>query len=49
MPGKSSYAVVEGSTDPAGEARVAATVGVCPEIEPRLGMLTEIVASTSVS
>ncbi|BAS11323.1 hypothetical protein AHiyo4_47450 [Arthrobacter sp. Hiyo4] len=28
VPGKSSYAVVVGYTDPAGEARVAATVGV---------------------
>lgn len=65
VPGKSSYAVVVGYTDPAGEARVAATVGVWenyrfigvvviwpyvnPEIEPRLGMLKEIVAAISVS
>ncbi|MDI3194784.1 hypothetical protein QK290_09700 [Pseudarthrobacter sp. AL07] len=65
IPGKSSYAVVVGYTDPAGEARIAATVGVWendrflgvvviwpyvnPEIEPRLGMLKEIVASIRAS
>lgn len=64
LPGKAAYAVVVGYTDPSGEARVAATVGVWenkrfigilviwpyvnPEIEPRLGMLKEIVASISV-
>ena len=64
IPAKDSYAVVVGYTDPAGEARVAATVGVWennrfigvvviwpyvnPEIEPRLGMLKEIVAGISV-
>ncbi|MGM9471229.1 hypothetical protein ACS5PJ_04425 [Pseudarthrobacter sp. YS3] len=65
LPGKASYAVLVGYTDHAGDARIAATVGVWennrfigvlviwpyvnPEIEPRVGMLKEIVASISVA
>lgn len=65
LPGKASYAVLVGYTDHAGDARIAATVGVWennrfigvlviwpyvnPEIEPRIGMLKEIVSSISVS
>lgn len=64
LPGKAAYAVLVGYTDPAGSARVAATVGVWennrfigvlviwpyvnPEMEPRVGMLKEIVAGISV-